>query len=117
MKSIFTILITTATVFTSFVFAQPMDTIRNGLALTPPMGWNSWNTFKKNPSEALIEQMADAMISTGLKNAGYSYINIDDFWSKGRDENGKIIVDTSKFPNGMKAVADYIHSKGLKAGI
>jgi alpha-galactosidase len=100
------------------VSAQHMDTLRNGLALTPPMGWNAWNTFKKNPSEKLIREIADAVVEKGLKKAGYMYINVDDFWSKGRDSiSGAIIVDTSKFPHGMKALADYIHSKGLKAGI
>jgi alpha-galactosidase len=99
------------------VYAQKTDTIRNGLALTPPMGWNSWNTFKKNPTEEVIKQTADAMVALGLKKVGYQYVNIDDFWSTGRDTNGKIMVDTMKFPDGMKALADYIHSKGLKAGI
>ncbi len=99
------------------VVAQKPDVIKNGLALTPPMGWSSWNTFKKNPTEAVIKQTADAMVATGLKDAGYLYINVDDFWSTGRDVNGKIIVDIAKFPDGMKALADYIHSKGLKAGI
>jgi len=99
------------------VVAQERDVINNKLALTPPMGWSSWNTLKKNPTEAVIKQTADAMVATGLKDAGYLYVNVDDFWSTGRDANGKIIVDTVKFPGGMKALADYIHSKGLKAGI
>ena len=89
----------------------------NGLALTPQMGWNSWNSIKKEPTEAVIKQMADAIVSSGLKDAGYNYVNIDDFWCTGRDEQGNIMVDSVKFPHGMKAVADYIHSKGLKAGI
>jgi alpha-galactosidase len=101
-----------------FASAQRMDNKRNGLALTPPMGWNAWNTFKKNPSETLIKEIADAVVAKGLKKVGYVYINVDDFWSKGRDSiSGAIIVDTAKFPHGMKALADYIHSKGLKAGI
>ncbi|MGI4872094.1 MAG: glycoside hydrolase family 27 protein [Janthinobacterium lividum] len=81
------------------------------------MGWSSWNTFKKEPNEALIKQIADAMVATGLQKAGYQYVNLDDFWSTGRDANGRILVDTLKFPHGMKALADYLHSKGLKAGI
>lgn len=99
------------------VLGQNTDVIKNKLALTPPMGWSSWNTFKKNPTEVVIKQTVDAMVATGLKDAGYLYVNIDDFWSTGRDANGKIIVDTARFPSGMKALADYIHSKGLKAGI
>jgi alpha-galactosidase len=97
--------------------AQKQDTSQNILALTPVMGWSSWNTFKKNPTEEVIRQTADAMVATGLNKAGYSYINIDDFWSTGRDEKGSIIIDSIKFPHGMKVLADYIHSKGLKAGI
>ncbi|WP_293306090.1 glycoside hydrolase family 27 protein [Pedobacter sp. UBA5917] len=97
--------------------AQQFDTIKNGLSLSPVMGWSSWNTFKKNPTEQVIREIADAMVASGLKDAGYQYVNVDDFWSPGRDSNGKIIVDSVKFPSGMKALADYIHSKGLKAGI
>lgn len=107
-----------ALVLSTQAFAQaPVDYSNNGLARTPPMGWNSWNTFKKEPNEALIKEIADAMVATGLQKAGYQYVNLDDFWNSGRDANGRIIVDTVKFPHGMKAVADYIHSKGLKAGI
>jgi alpha-galactosidase len=112
MKILFCLLISA-----QFAFGQTSKHLNNNLALTPPMGWSSWNTFKKEPSEAVIRETADAMVATGLKSAGYQYINIDDFWSKGRDTSGKIIVDTVKFPHGMKAMADYIHSKGLKAGI
>lgn len=98
-------------------FGQIHDSLDKLLAPTPPMGWSSWNTFKKEPSEVVIKQIADAMVSTGLKSAGYQYVNVDDFWSTGRDANGSIIVDSVKFPHGMKALADYIHGKGLKAGI
>ena len=88
------------------------------LGMTPPMGWNSWNTFTWNISEALIRETADAMVSSGLKDAGYEYVVIDDCWSlKQRDENGDLVADPEKFPNGMKAVADYVHSKGLKFGM
>jgi alpha-galactosidase len=88
------------------------------LALTPPMGWNSWNTFDSNISDSLIRQIADSMVSTGMKDVGYQYINIDDLWQLAdRDEKGKIQINTAKFPNGIKAVADYVHSKGLKLGI
>ena len=93
----------------------PLD---NGLALTPPMGWNSWNKFLcKDVSEQVIRETADAMVKTGMKNAGYSYIVIDDCWQIDRDSKGNIIADPKKFPSGIKALADYIHSKGLKFGI
>lgn len=88
------------------------------LGLTPPMGWNSWNTFTWNINEDLIKETADIMVSSGLKDAGYEYVVIDDCWSlKQRDENGCLVADPEKFPHGMKAVADYVHSKGLKFGM
>jgi alpha-galactosidase len=88
------------------------------LALTPPMGWNSWNTFDVNISDSLIRQIADSMVSSGMKDLGYQYINIDDLWQlPDRDQNGKIQINKEKFPFGIKAVADYVHSKGLKLGI
>jgi alpha-galactosidase len=88
-----------------------------GLALTPPMGWNSWNKFACNVDEKLIRQVADAMVSSGMKAAGYTYINIDDCWHGDRDSLGFIHPDPTRFPSGMKALAAYIHSKGLKLGI
>jgi alpha-galactosidase len=88
-----------------------------GLALTPPMGWNSWNTFQCNVDEALIREMADAMISSGMKDAGYKYLVIDDCWHGKRDSLGFIHPDPQRFPSGMKALSDYVHSKGLKFGI
>ena len=88
------------------------------MAATPPLGWNSWNTFSHDINEDLIKETADAMVATGLKDAGYEYIVIDDCWSlRQRDENGRMVVDPEKFPNGMKALSDYIHSKGLKFGM
>jgi alpha-galactosidase len=87
------------------------------LALTPPMGWNSWNKFGSDVNEELIRQTADAMVSSGMKAAGYKYINIDDTWEGERDSRGFIHPDPKKFPSGMKALADYVHSKGLKLGI
>ncbi|MBQ3266207.1 MAG: glycoside hydrolase family 27 protein [Ruminococcus sp.] len=85
---------------------------------TPPMGWNSWNTFYDKISEELIFSTADAMVESGLRDAGYEYLIIDDCWSgKERDENGLLVPDPEKFPHGMKAVADYVHGKGLKLGI
>ena len=88
-----------------------------GLAPTPPMGWNSWNFFNCNISEEKIKAMADAMSSNGMKEAGYQYIVIDDCWQVSRDKDGYVICDPDKFPSGIKALADYIHSKGLKFGI
>ncbi len=87
------------------------------LAKTPPMGWNSWNKFGCNVSESLIMGVADAISSNGMKDAGYEYVVIDDCWQVARDENGEIVVDKERFPHGMKFLADYIHSKGLKFGI
>jgi hypothetical protein len=81
------------------------------------MGWSSWNTFRVNISEDLIKQTADAMVSKGLKAAGYNYVNIDDGYFGGRDASGNLQYNATKFPNGMKVVADYIHSQGLKAGL
>jgi alpha-galactosidase len=87
----------------------------NGLAKTPPMGWNSWNKFAGRVDDASVRGMADAMASNGMKDAGYVYVNIDDTWEAGRDSNGNITTNR-KFPD-MKALADYVHSKGLKIGI
>jgi alpha-galactosidase len=89
----------------------------NGLAQTPPMGWNSWNKFGCNVDEKLIKEIADALVSTGMRDAGYHYLVIDDCWQIERDANGNIIPDPKRFPSGMKALADYVHSKGLKFGL
>lgn len=90
----------------------------NGLALTPPMGWNSWNKFGCSVSESLMKQQADAMVSNGMKAAGYQYVNIDDCWeSRSRDSNGNLVADPTRFPDGIKALADYVHADGLKLGI
>jgi alpha-galactosidase len=91
--------------------------VANGLALTPPMGWNSWNKFACNIDEKVVRGMADAIVASGMKDAGYQYVVIDDCWHGPRDENGVITADPAKFPSGIKALADYIHSKGLKFGI
>jgi alpha-galactosidase len=84
---------------------------------TPPMGWNSWNNFGCSPSESLIKSTADTMVSSGMAAAGYKYVNIDDCWMNGRDSSGNLLADTSKFPSGIKSLADYVHGKGLKLGI
>jgi alpha-galactosidase len=88
------------------------------LALTPPMGWNSWNPFGENVSEQVIKETADAFVSSGLKDVGFNYIVIDDIWQGGRDSvTGLLYPDPKRFPSGIKALADYVHSKGLKFGI
>ena len=89
------------------------------LAKTPPMGFNTWNTFGRDISDEVIRTTADAMVKLGLRDAGYEYLVIDDCWSKRERDpvTGKIVPDEEKFPNGMKAVSDYVHSKGLKFGM
>ena len=101
----------------SFLAAQETHAPSSGLALTPPMGWNSWNKFACNVSEDLIKGTADAMVKSGMKDAGYEYIVIDDCWQVSRDANSNIVADPQRFPHGMKAVGNYIHSVGLKFGI
>lgn len=87
------------------------------LAPVPPMGWMTWNYFADKINEKDIREMADAMVSSGMKDAGYNYIIIDDGWQGGRDNKNNIIPDPQKFPSGIKTLADYVHSKGLKLGI
>lgn len=90
----------------------------SALASTPPMGWNSWNKFGCDVNESLIRQVADAMVASGMKDAGYQYVVVDDCWqAAARDSNGQIVADPKHFPSGMKALADYVHAKGLKFGI
>ena len=93
------------------------DLTFENLARTPPMGWNSWNKFACNVSEDLIKETADALVSTGMKDAGYEYLVIDDCWQVSRDAEGNIVADAKRFPSGMKALADYVHSNGLKFGL
>src|SRR6201988_178965 len=94
--------------------AQESKTPSAALALTPPMGWNSWNKFACNVSEDMIKGMADAMVKSGMKDAGYQYVVIDDCWQVSRDTQGNIVADPQRFPSGIKALADYVHSLGLK---
>lgn len=89
----------------------------NGLALVPPMGWNSWNHFGCDISEAMIRKEADAMVSSGMRDAGYQYVVVDDCWHGERDAEGNIHADPHRFPSGIRALADYVHSRGLKFGI
>jgi alpha-galactosidase len=98
--------------------ALPAHALDNGVARTPPMGWNSWNTFGCNINEALIRQMADSVVSSGLRDLGYEYVIVDDCWfNPNRDGSGNLQGDPSRFPSGMKALGDYLHGKGLKFGI
>ena len=112
MKKIFLVVLLFTAVYAS---AQKFD----GLALTPPMGWNSWNTFQSNINEKLVLEMADEMVSSGMRDAGYIYLVLDDAWmAKERDiTTGNLVADPIKFPRGMKFIADYVHSKGLKFGL
>src|ERR1700679_1453857 len=89
-----------------------------GPAPTPPMGGNTWNAFQCGCSEKLVRETADAMAANGMRDAGYTYVVVDDCWaSKERGASGALEADPVKFPGGMKAVADYVHSKGFKCGI
>src|SRR6202030_506911 len=94
--------------FVTVLFAQESSSPSASLALTPPMGWNSWNKFACNVSEDLIKGMADAVVKSGMKEAGYVYVNIDDCWQVSRDASANIVVDPQHFPHGMKPVGDYI---------
>ncbi|PWA77985.1 alpha-galactosidase [Artemisia annua] len=92
--------------------------LENGLGRTPQMGWNSWNHFACNIQEKLIRETADAMVSTGLAAAGYEYVNLDDCWAElNRDSQGNFVPKAATFPSGIKALANYVHGKGLKLGI
>ena len=92
--------------------------MKNGLGLTPPMGWNTWNRYYCDINQTVIYSNTDRIIELGLDKLGYKYVNVDDCWlTRERDFRGKVIVDPERFPDGMKAVGDYIHNKGLKYGI
>jgi len=107
-----------ATVAVGLTTTAPAAALNNGLALTPPMGWNDWNTFGCNVSAQLVEQTADQIVATGLQAAGYQYVNIDDCWmASSRNSGGHLVPDPAKFPGGITAVANYVHGKGLKLGI
>lgn len=119
MKKFF-IFIFLGTVLLSCKTSDPVSQLgqQPSSVFTPPlMGWASWNNYHVNISEEIIKSQADAMVSTGLKKAGYRYINIDDGFFGGRDQNGMLLSHPVRFPGGMKSLAEYIHSKGLKAGI
>lgn len=114
MKKVF-ILTTLLFLSSAVAFAQTTD--RSKLAPTPPMGWMSWNFFGEDINEENLKATADLMVSEGFLDAGYEYLFIDDCWQGGRDNRNNIIADPVKFPSGIKALADYVHSKGLKLGI
>lgn len=103
--------------FGEFAALCPEDCDGATLAATPPMGWNSWNRYHCDISEQLIRETADAMVESGMRDAGYVYLNIDDCWQISRDESGRIVTDPDRFPGDMKDLADYVHSKGLKFGL
>jgi alpha-galactosidase len=108
--------VSTAAVVVSGVPAA--HALPNGLATAPPMGWNDWNAFGCNVNEQLVEQTADVFVSSGMRDAGYTYVNIDDCWlTKSRDASGNLVPDPAKFPHGISGVASYVHGKGLKLGI
>jgi alpha-galactosidase len=102
---------------TALAATRAPETLDNGLARTPPMGWNSWNKFGCNVSDTLIRGVADAISANGMREAGYQYVTIDDCWQVARAADGTIVPDPVRFPHGIKALADYVHGKGLKFGI
>jgi alpha-galactosidase len=111
MKKIFSKAFCCLVLVGSFV-AIPALALDNGLAKTPLMGWNSWNKFACDVSEDLIRSIADAMVSSGLKDASYEYVVIDDCWQVARDDQGNIIPDPKRFPHGMKALSGCVANSG-----
>ncbi|WP_419810064.1 glycoside hydrolase family 27 protein [Sphingomonas sp.] len=102
---------------TSVAAAAPLPAAAPMLAATPPMGWNSWNRFQCNIDEAKVRAVADAMVASGMRDAGYRYVVVDDCWQGARDADGFITADAARFPAGIKALADYVHARGLLFGI
>jgi alpha-galactosidase len=116
MRKVFRLLL--AVVLVPWVVPAAAATPVTTLAATPPMGFNNWNAFGCDVTESLIEETADKLVSAGLKDLGYQYVNIDDCWSlRERGSDGRLVPDPAKFPSGIKGVADYVHAKGLKLGI
>lgn len=99
--------------------AAPLQALDNGLARTPPMGWNSWNHFRCNGvNEAVVRAAADAMVASGMRDAGYRYVVLDDCWqAPARDADGRLQADPRRFPDGIEALADYVHARGLRFGL
>ena len=111
MKKALILVLVFFSMFAATALAQE-SAVSKGLALTPPMGWNSWNKFGCDVSDELVRGMADAMVKSGMKDAGYQYVVIDDCWQVSRDAHGNIVADPQRFPHGIKALADYVHSQG-----
>ena len=111
MKNITHILLISSLIFLS------VKALHNGLGKTPPMGWNSWNAYHCDVNEDKIKAAGDALVRLGLDQLGYKYLNVDDCWAEGRFSNGTVYAQNSTFPSGMKALADYAHSRGLKFGL
>lgn len=116
-KQIFILIVMALCLSNGSAKAQTKSSNGSLLAPTPPMGWMTWNYFADNINEKEIREMADAMVSSGMLKAGYDHVFIDDGWQGGRDNKNNIIPDPKKFPSGIKALADYVHGKGLKLGI
>src|SRR6185369_60279 len=106
-----------AVVFFALAFVLSARALTNNLALTPPMGWNDWNSYGCGISESDVTNTAAVIVAKGMKAAGYQFVNIDDCGLSGRDDYGMAVANASKFPNGIKPVADYVHSLGLKQGV
>jgi alpha-galactosidase len=117
MKTITRALLLVVVLCAVCLVAQEKPSPSAALALTPPMGWNSWNKFGCHVNADMVKGMADAMVKSGMKDAGYQYVVIDDCWQVSRDADGNIVPDPKNFPDGIKPVADYVHSLGLKFGI
>ncbi len=100
-----------------FCAVCPQDCDCDTLAATPPMGWNSWNRFRCDLTEDLVREVAEAMVASGMRDAGYQYVNLDDCWQVGRDASGRIVADPDRFPSGIAALAEHVHALGLKLGI
>jgi alpha-galactosidase len=117
MRRLVTLGVLAGAVVISIAAFRTAPTLDNGLARTPPMGWNSWNKFGCNVSDKLIREVANAISANGMREAGYQYVTIDDCWQVARTSQGVIVADSLRFPEGIKALADYVHGKGLKFGI
>ncbi|NKZ06681.1 lectin [Actinomadura latina] len=118
IRALLTTMATAAAMAVALGPAPQAQALDNGVGRTPPMGWNTWNTFGCNISEALIRQTADALVSSGMRDLGYQYVVVDDCWfDPNRDSAGNLQANPSRFPSGMKALGDYLHSKGLKFGL
>lgn len=108
----------TLTLLVATLAAAPAYGLSNGLARTPPMGWNPWYRFKCQVNEQLVRETADAMVASGMRAAGYRYVNLDDCWmARARGPSGELRADPSRFPSGIGALADYVHARGLKFGL